>query len=616
MRISPQSLDRKGGQLVKRPGEREKRSLTRLRPATARQAVAAKLEDEKVEQQQSDDQGGQSVKRAIGRGNRSVTVAALLESKRSEEPAGQPNKSAVGRDNRSLTVAALSAATPGLRAPATGPRAYFITFSCYGAWLHGDTAGSVDPRHNVFATPVVAPNLVRESTERTRMDQPPYKLDGTRRKLVLQAIHEVCAHRGWWLFAVHVRATHVHVIVQAGDPPEKVLNDFKTYASRNLNQAKLDEPGRKRWVHHGSTRYLWNDEDLQGVIRYVLHEQGEPMAVYAGPGVTRAVERVNRSLTVAALLKDKKVEQQQSDDRGGQSVKRAVVRRNRSLTVAALLGGSAGFTMMEIAISLAVIGIALVGIIGVLPIGMNVQQTNRQETIIGQDANVLMEAVRNGSVGNDDLTNYVYAITNYWAEFQPVSSGGSTNYLGVNGYTYSTFSIAPNFYTLYGIRITNGANIVGLMSTPEYTDVNGLPIPTIFNGGFSNHVVVYCHSMSGPAVEKPPQDNPILQQDSFSYRIFCVNAPPALSTNDFWPGNTPSAYEMETFGSLHELRMTFLWPQFANGNLGSGRESFRTLVAGLLEHQSDLNPFTIPRSTVWCNSNFWWYQPQTFTNTP
>ena len=65
------------------------------------------------------------------------------------------------------------------------------------------------------------------------------------------------------------------------------------------------------------------------------------------------------------------------------------------------------FTMMEVAISLAIIGIALVAIIGVLPIGMNVQQDNRQETIIGQDASVLIEDIRNGALGGDDLTNYV-----------------------------------------------------------------------------------------------------------------------------------------------------------------------------------------------------------------
>src|ERR1039457_3814035 len=71
-----------------------------------------------------------------------------------------------------------------------------------------------------------------------------------------------------------------------------------------------------------------------------------------------------------------------------------------------------GFTMVEIAISLAVIGIALVAIIGVLPIGMNTQRDNREETIINQDATVLMEAIRGGARGMDDLTNYVYAISN------------------------------------------------------------------------------------------------------------------------------------------------------------------------------------------------------------
>ena len=47
--------------------------------------------------------------------------------------------------------------------------------------------------------------------------------------------------------------------------------------------------------------------------------------------------------------------------------------------------------MVEIAICLAVIGIALVSIIGVLPIGMNTQRDNREETIINQDATVFME---------------------------------------------------------------------------------------------------------------------------------------------------------------------------------------------------------------------------------
>src|SRR5665647_1612048 len=52
------------------------------------------------------------------------------------------------------------------------------------------------------------------------------------------------------------------------------------------------------------------------------------------------------------------------------------------------------FTMVEIAICLAIIGFALVAIIGVLPLGMNTQRDNREETIINQDATVLLEAVR------------------------------------------------------------------------------------------------------------------------------------------------------------------------------------------------------------------------------
>src|SRR3972149_5103108 len=75
------------------------------------------------------------------------------------------------------------------------------------------------------------------------------------------------------------------------------------------------------------------------------------------------------------------------------------------------------FTMVEIAIALAVIGFALVAIIGVLPAGMNVQKENREETVINQDASIFLQAIRSGARGLDDLTNYVIAITNNWAEY-------------------------------------------------------------------------------------------------------------------------------------------------------------------------------------------------------
>ena len=57
------------------------------------------------------------------------------------------------------------------------------------------------------------PQLV--AAERQQMDQAPYLLDHDRRAAVLEAIREVCLHRGWGLLAAHVRMNHVHVVVEA-----------------------------------------------------------------------------------------------------------------------------------------------------------------------------------------------------------------------------------------------------------------------------------------------------------------------------------------------------------------------------------------------------------------
>jgi hypothetical protein len=294
--------------------------------------------------------------------------------------------------------------------------------------------------------------------------------------------------------------------------------------------------------------------------------------------------------------------------------------------------------MVEIAISLAVIGIALVAIIGVLPIGMNTQRDNREETIINQDATVLMEAIRGGARGLDDLTNYVYMVTNIVQKFN--SSGQPLGTPDQYGYTYAG-SMLNGTPMAIPFPITNGLRIVGLLSTPEYTDNSGLPIPTLINGGYSNHVVAYVHSLSGPAVEKPPQPNDsIIREDSFGYRILCVNAPITMNTPPLWqsqpynggysvsyilngqatywqattntlatdsPNNSllwmRILYPQELAANLHELRLTFLWPQLPNGKVGPGRQTFRTMVAGQLARDPIYN-------------NLYFYQSQSFVNTP
>ncbi len=162
------------------------------------------------------------------------------------------------------------------------PLAYFITFTTYGTWLHGRAPGSVDHSHNEVGTPFLPPDEEREGSEQCKLAEPPYLLDADRRAVVLQTIREVASHRGWTLWAVHVRSNHVHVVVTANAKPEKVMSDFKAYASRRLKERLAEPADRTRWTQHGSTLYLWTEEAVAAKIDYVVIGQGEPMAVYDG----------------------------------------------------------------------------------------------------------------------------------------------------------------------------------------------------------------------------------------------------------------------------------------------------------------------------------------------
>src|SRR5258708_31882079 len=112
------------------------------------------------------------------------------------------------------------------------------------------------------------------------MDKPPYVMDRSRRAAVLAAILERCSDCHWALLAAHVRTNHVHVVVDADVRPERIMNDLKSYASRYLNQSGLDDPTRKRWARHGSTRWLWERESVSAAIRYVVDHQRDAMAVF------------------------------------------------------------------------------------------------------------------------------------------------------------------------------------------------------------------------------------------------------------------------------------------------------------------------------------------------
>jgi type II secretory pathway pseudopilin PulG len=275
------------------------------------------------------------------------------------------------------------------------------------------------------------------------------------------------------------------------------------------------------------------------------------------------------------------------------------------------------FTIIEIAICLGIIGFALVAIIAVLPRGMDVQKRNREETIIGQDAEVWMNLLRNGSMGDDDLTNYVISITNIWTKY---NAKLDVIVSGQDYYTLNDSRVSSIGGRSQGdFPLTNGAHIVGLLSMPKRVpNITIPPYPPVFQ---SNYVIAYVRAFSGPLVDKTPQTNKTLITDAFTYRMivenfpytpvdtnaFCLDCPEAVGLSAAQLAErtnmSRAVFMMQT--NSHDLRLRFRWPVLPNGQIPNyGLATFRSMASGLLLQTNDQNSPAQP---------IYFIQPSTFT---
>ncbi len=159
------------------------------------------------------------------------------------------------------------------------PIACHITFTTYGSWLHGDKRGSVDKEHNRYSSAFVNPNSGLHRKEQIALKNPPFVLKQSQREMVLKAILRVCEFRRWFAHAVHVRSSHIHIVVSGEEKPEKMMVNFKAYATRAIRKCNNEQTTiRKYWTHHGSTKYIWTKESLVSTIKYVRDEQGKILA--------------------------------------------------------------------------------------------------------------------------------------------------------------------------------------------------------------------------------------------------------------------------------------------------------------------------------------------------
>ena len=94
------------------------------------------------------------------------------------------------------------------------------------------------------------------------------------RAVIEPALRAVCAARGWGLVELNVRTEHIHAVVSGTVKPETILTSLKAAATRELRRAGLVQPEQTVWARHGSTRYLWSEEDVSAARDYVLNHQG------------------------------------------------------------------------------------------------------------------------------------------------------------------------------------------------------------------------------------------------------------------------------------------------------------------------------------------------------
>lgn len=271
------------------------------------------------------------------------------------------------------------------------------------------------------------------------------------------------------------------------------------------------------------------------------------------------------------------------------------------------------FTMVEIALSLAIIGLGMIAIIGVLPRGLDVQRENRDETIINQDANVWLNAIRSGARGCDDLTNYVDAITKVVSAYD-INGDLLTGYPEVHLLTPTNYFINGTPQPpLYPNNFFNGTNIIGLLSTPKLA-YHDLPNRII---AVSNYVAAYVRAMSGAAVEKSPQTNANVREMAFSYRMVSEVSPYAgwdtnmvqypvagLTADEIAARSNYWMVARSTHPNLHEIRLLFRWPLLPRGRTGDGRQVFRAAVAGQLAATNEFG------------QSLYFFQPRTYVRNP
>ncbi|QDS96143.1 hypothetical protein FF011L_49510 [Roseimaritima multifibrata] len=153
--------------------------------------------------------------------------------------------------------------------------AYFITWTCYGTFLPGDSRGWTKWHKGEM---IPRPQL--EDWCRDQLSESIVWLDDLQRNAVNSVVCKHCKIRGWMLHEVNCRSNHCHVVVTASLYKGEVVRDqFKSWAKRKLKEDQRSEFGMEGhvrehwWTRRGSVRYVFDEESLDAAIRYTRDAQ-------------------------------------------------------------------------------------------------------------------------------------------------------------------------------------------------------------------------------------------------------------------------------------------------------------------------------------------------------
>jgi hypothetical protein len=157
------------------------------------------------------------------------------------------------------------------------PLAYFITWTVYGSHLPGDEAGWRRRRKGYQPT---QPRLADWHRKRLKYDV--MLLSPEQRHVVETECERHCRHRGWHLWAVNARTSHVHVVVTADRCSGKIVRDqLKANCTRSLRARWNEFCDRTVWTVGGDWQCINCEEDLESVCSYVREAQDRMEYRYA-----------------------------------------------------------------------------------------------------------------------------------------------------------------------------------------------------------------------------------------------------------------------------------------------------------------------------------------------